>query len=87
MRAGGLTRQYHKPAEKAGGYWKLSCTHQRKSSSENVRDEELEPVRAELEEYRRFKALCARWVDLALQRSRRARELNRRPARESKGGR
>ncbi len=87
MRPGGLTRQYQNPAAKEGGYWKLSCTHQGKGTSENVRDEELEGVRAELKEYRRFKDLCGRWVELALQRSRREREINRRAARESKGGR
>ena len=78
MRPGGLTRQYHKPAQREGGYWQLSYTHRRRSYSENVREEELERVQAELKEYQQFKDLCAQWVDLALERSRALRDLDRR---------
>ena len=87
MRPGGLTRQYHQPAEQAGGYWQLSYTNRRRSYSENVREEELERVRAELEAYRQFKELCAQWVDLALERSRTVRDLGRRSPGESRPAR
>lgn len=85
MRPGGLTRQYREPAEKVGGYWKLGYTHQGRSCSENVRENELKEVQAELEEYRKFQELCARWVDLALQRSLHRRGLKRQAQRQSAG--
>ena len=78
MRPGTLSRQYHKPAEQEGGYWQLSYTHLRRSYTEHVREEELEEVRGQLEEYRKFKELSVGWVDLALQRARRLRQLKRR---------
>jgi hypothetical protein len=87
MRPGGLTQQYHNSAEKLGGYWQLSYTHRGRSYSENVREAELEQVRAEMEQYRQFKELCGRWVDLSVERARRERELNRQASRESKGRR
>ena len=84
MRPGAVSRQYHKPREKEGGFWQLSYTYQQRSHSENVREEELEAVRSELEEYRKFKELCARWVELALARARRNRELKRGSSGEAK---
>jgi len=83
MRPGTLSRQYRQPADQEGGYWQLSYTYRRRSSTENVREEELAQVRAELEEYRRFKELGAAWVDLALQRARHHRQLTRRKSRQS----
>ena len=84
MRPGAVSRQYHKPKEKEGGFWQLSYTCQQRSHSENVREDELERVRGELEEYRKFKELCARWVDVALERARRTRELRRQSSDEAK---
>lgn len=83
MRPGTLSRQYHRPSEKEGGYWQLSYTYQRRSHTEHVREDELDGVKEQLEEYSRFKELCASWVDLALRRSLRARELSRSKTRES----
>lgn len=84
MRPGGLTQQYHKPAEKVGGYWQLSYTHRGRSYSENVREEEMEQVRAEMEQYRQFKELCGRWVDVSVERARRIRDIKRGTVREPK---
>jgi hypothetical protein len=78
MRPGTLTRQYHQPAAKEGGYWQLSYTHLRRSYTENVREDELEQVRCEVQEYGRYKDLNAQWLDRAIQRARRQRELTRR---------
>ena len=77
MRPGAVSRQYHKPREKAGGFWQLSYTYQRRSHTEHVREEELDGVKEQLKEYIRLKELCGTWVDLALKRSRRARDLSR----------
>lgn len=86
MRPGGLSRQYHKPAEQKGGYWQLSYTHQRRSYSENVRESELKRVETEIEQYRQFKELCARWVELALERSRILRDLERKANERTRSG-
>ena len=83
MRPGTLSRQYHRPSEKEGGYWQLSYTYQRRSHTEHVREEELDGVKEQLKEYIRLKELCGTWVDLALKRSRRARDLSRSNTRES----
>lgn len=77
IRPGTLTRQYRKPEAKEGGYWQLSYTHQQRSYSEHVREEELEQVRGEVDEYAKYKELNARWVELSIQRARRYRELAR----------
>lgn len=77
MRPGAIGRQYHRRKTKEGPFWQLSYTYQQCSHSEHIRDNELEIVQAEVEEYRRFKELCAHWVDLALQRAKRQREIRR----------
>ena len=69
MRPGALTRQYRKPKERQGGFWQISYTHQMKSRSEYVRPGEVAAVRREIAEFRRYKQLTARWVELALRRS------------------
>ena len=69
MRPGTLTRQYRKPQRREGGFWQLSYTHQMKSRTEYVREEEVDVVREEVAQFRKFKKLTARWVELALRRS------------------
>ena len=83
MRPGTLSEQYHHPAQKQGGYWQLSYTFHQRSHTEHVRPEELAEVRAQVEQYQQFKQLCARWIDLALKRARRQRQLSRRKPRPS----
>ena len=77
MRPGTLNRQYKNPAEKQGGYWQISYTHQMRSRSEYVRPEHLKAVRAELANFRKFRLLTERWIDLSLEVSR----LKRKPRR------
>ena len=69
MRPGTLTRQYRNPRERQGAFWQISYTHQMKSRSEYVRAEETAAARREIAEFRRYKKLTARWVELALERS------------------
>ena len=52
-----------------GGFWQPSYTHQMKSRTEYVREEEVDVVREEVAQFRKFKKLTARWVELALRRS------------------
>ncbi len=77
MRPGTLSQQFRQPKTGEGAYWQLSYTHRNKSRTEYVRPAEVAAVRQEVAEYQRFKALTARWVDLALERSLRQRDLAR----------
>lgn len=70
MRPGTLTRQFRQPQRRQGAYYQLSYTFQMRSHTEYVRLEELTEIRRELAQYNRYKRLTARWVDLALRRSR-----------------
>jgi hypothetical protein len=69
MRPGTLSRQYRNPCQRQGGFWQISYTHQMKSRSEYVRPKEVSAVRQEIAQFRRYKKLTARWVELALRRS------------------
>ena len=70
MRPGALGRQYQEPREKRGGYWQISYTHRMRSRSEYVRPEHLPAVRAELANFRKFRRLTERWIELSLEVSR-----------------
>ena len=70
MRPGTLGRQYRDPKGKRGGFWQVSYTHRMRSRSEYVRPEHLWAVRAELANFRKFRRLAERWVDLSLEVSR-----------------
>ncbi len=79
MRPGSLTRQYNvcgKPncrckdpehPQRHGPYYKLSYAHKGKFTTQFIRKEALGQVRAELSNYKKFRRLTARWIDLALQ--------------------
>ena len=77
MRPGTLGRQYRDPKTKRGGFWQVSYTHRMRSRSEYVRPERLRAVRAELANFRKFRRLTERWVDLSLDVSRMKRKLPR----------
>jgi hypothetical protein len=78
MRPGSLTRQYNvcgKPncrckdpehPRRHGPYYKLSYAHKGKLTTQFIRKEALKQVRAELSNYKKFRRLTARWIDLAL---------------------
>ena len=70
MRPGTLGRQYRDPGAKRGGYWQISYTHRMRSRSEYVRPEHLPAVRAELANFRKFRRLTERWIELSLEVSR-----------------
>ena len=76
MRPGTLTRQYRHPQQRQGAYYQLSYTYQMKSHTEYVRGNQVALVRKEIAVYQRYKKLTARWIDLALQRSRLRMQLN-----------
>lgn len=78
MRPGSLNKQYtvcgikgcicsdpEKP-KKHGPYWQLSYSHQGKSTSQFIQNEFVKTTERQLKEFKRFKALSANWIDLAL---------------------
>ncbi len=69
MRPGAISRQYRHPKEKKRPFYQISYTHRMKSRSEYVRPENLAAVRRETVNFKRFRKLLDRWVDLALKLS------------------
>jgi len=66
IRPGSITRQYRLPKEKKRPFYQLSYTHRMRSHSEYVRPENLVALRRETANFKRFKKLVDRWIDLAL---------------------
>ncbi len=69
MRPGSITRQYRLPKEKKRPFFQISYTHQRHSRSEYVRPENLQTLRQETKNFRKFRKLIDRWVTLTLKQS------------------
>ena len=65
MRSGSLTRQYQNRKNKKGGYWSLSYTSKMRSHTEAVRPEHLKETGRQIAQYKKFKKLTTRWIDLA----------------------
>ncbi len=70
--------------KKTGAYWQLSFTHDMRSHSRHVRAEELAQVRPLLANFKRFRLLVDRCVDLSVKIADRQTEL-RRASRETDG--
>lgn len=69
MRPGAISRQYRNPKEKKRPFYQISYTYRMRSRSEYLRPENLVAVRRETANFKRFRKLMGRWVDLALQLS------------------
>lgn len=69
MRPGSITRQYRLPKEKKQPFYQISYTHHMRGRSEYVRPENLAAMKRETANFKRFKQLVDRWVDLALRAS------------------
>ena len=66
MRPGTLTRQYRQPKTRRRPFYQISYTYRMRSRSEYVRKEHLRALRKETANFKRFKKLIARWIELAL---------------------
>ena len=77
MRPGSLSQQYKDPIAKSGAYWQLSYTHNMRSRSRYVRPAELPRIRSLLANFKRFRALVDRCVDLSVKIADRQTELLR----------
>ena len=69
MRPGSISRQYRRPKQKERPFYQISYTHRMRSHSEYVRPENLETLRQEVANFKKFRKLIDRWVDLALKAS------------------
>jgi len=81
MRPGSLSEQYNvcgtpgcrckdpKKPEKHGPYYHLNYTWQGRARTEFVKAEAVDEVRVQLANYKRFRALCAEWVEASLARA------------------
>jgi hypothetical protein len=70
MRPGSLTRQYRLPKEKKRPFYQISYTHRMRSRTEYVRPDNLDIVRRETANYKKFRKLIDQWIELALETSR-----------------
>jgi hypothetical protein len=66
MRPGSLSQQYRDPLKKTGAYWQLSYTHNMRSRSRHVRAEELGELKPQLANFKRFRRVVDRCVDLSV---------------------
>jgi hypothetical protein len=80
LRPGALSKQYNIcgnptcrckaiPPVKHGPYYQISFTRHGKSSSQFVREEDLDEVQQQLENYRQLRGLVDEWITLSAQLS------------------
>jgi len=69
MRPGSLTKQYRNPQAQSGPFFQISYTHKMKSKTEYVRPAFVKDIRRQIANYKRFKKLIERWVELAILQS------------------
>ena len=69
MRPGSITRQYRQPKARRRPFYQISYTYRMRSRSEYVKQENLSTLRRETANFKQFKKLIARWIDLALKAS------------------
>jgi hypothetical protein len=81
LRPGALSKQYNicgsancrckaTPPIKHGPYYQISFTRHGKSSSQFVREEDLDEVQQQLENYRQLRELVDEWITLSAELSR-----------------
>ena len=71
MRPGHLSSQKRASGRNVREYAQLSYTFQKRSRTDYVQPEDLERIKAEVANYRKFKALCERLVALSIEESKR----------------
>ena len=71
MRPGHLSLQKRASGKNVREYTQLSYTFQKRSRTDYVQPEDLERIRSEIDNYRRFKDLCERLVAMSIEESKR----------------
>ncbi|MFA6177955.1 MAG: DUF6788 family protein [Candidatus Paceibacterota bacterium] len=69
MRPGSLTQQYRqsRKSESYGTYWSLSYTSNKKGHTEYIRNEFVNEVKIQINNYKKFKILTDKWIELSIQ--------------------
>ena len=84
MRPGSITRQYRSPKEKKRPFYQISYTHRMRSRSEYVRPDHVAALRKETANFKRFRKLIDRCVELSLTASQlRAKAAAQKPRRSA----
>ena len=60
MRPGSLNMQYKDPKRKVGSYYQLNYMYKMKSETKYVRKDQVDRIKKEIEEYKKFKMLTSR---------------------------
>lgn len=71
MRPGHLSVQRRTGGKNRRGYAQLSYTFQKRSRTDYVQPEDVERIKSEIANYRKFKGLCERLVALSIEESKR----------------
>jgi uncharacterized membrane protein YvbJ len=66
MRPGSITMQYRQPKEKLGPFHQISYTFKMRSRTEYVRQEDVAVLSEETANFKLFKKLIDKWVELEL---------------------
>jgi len=66
MRPGSLTEQYRNPQKRTGAFFQISYTHKMKSKTEYVRPEFVKMIRQQIRNYKEFKKLIEKWIELSI---------------------
>lgn len=70
MRPGSLSIQYRDPENQQGAFYQLSYTHNMKSKTEHIREEFVQDIRRQVDNYKKHKELNAEWIALSIEHSR-----------------
>ena len=86
MRPGSLSQQSRMSKKAYGSYWHLNYVHNGKIKTEYVREDWVEKIKQETENYREFKVLLDSYVDLSIKRFHEWRELMKKESKNAKKG-
>ena len=76
MRPGSLSKQMRKTKEKYGAYWHLSYTHLGKGRTEYIKEENLKQLKVEVANYKKYRTLFEKLIELSIKKSKLKMELN-----------
>ena len=85
MRPGHLSLQRRASGKNSRCYAQLSYTFKKRSRTDYVQPDDVDRVKAEIENYRRFKSLCERLVELSIEASKLKSEKRKRQPATSPG--
>lgn len=67
MRPGNLSQQFKRPGQKNGPYWQLSYTFRQRRYGRYIRPDETAELTEMIANFKRFKTLVERCIELSIQ--------------------